>query len=210
MISVIIPVYNGEKYLGDCLASVSGKDSEIIVIDDASTDNSTSIAKKWTDKIISVPHAGPVVARNIGIQAANGEYLLFMDADDILASGAIQDMLNQIDDNDVLIGLRQDFVSDDCKTHPTQTNKKSNHGVISGCALIKKTAFDIVGLFDEDILCGDGYDWILRAQESGAKIKKSDSVFCMRRIHDSNMGRTLKDREYSDYCKIIKKHFVKK
>ena len=212
MISVIIPVFNGEKYLDECLSSIKNTGIEIIVVNDAGTDNSENIAKKYTDKIINISKSGPVVARNIGLKSANGEYIMFMDADDVLVENAIDILSQQIKGFDIVIGLRQDFISPDCVDtyKPISEQKKSSHGVISGCALLKKSAFDIVGDFDSDLMCGDGYDWLLRAEKSGIKINKIDSVVCHRRLHNSNMGRTLKNQECLDYVKIIRKHFTKK
>ena len=209
MISIIIPVYNGEKYLDECLSSLPNTGIEIIVVNDASTDKSAEIAHKYTDKVITIEHSGPVVARNIGIKNASGNYLIFMDADDILKQGAIETLQNQIGDFDGIIGRRSDFVSQDCQDVVAET-KTSSHGVIAGCAMFKKSAFDTIGLFDEELLCGDGYDWLLRAQKNGLKMKEIDDVLCMRRIHHSNMGRTMGMREKFDYAKIIKKHFVGK
>ena len=212
MISVIIPVFNGEKYLDECLSSVKNTGIEIIVVNDASTDNSINIAKKYTDKIITISKSGPVIARNTGLKSANGEYVMFMDADDVLVDNAFDILTQQIKDFDAVIGLRQDFISPDCVDNytPVSEQKKSSHGVISGCALIKKSVFDTVGDFDSDLMCGDGYDWLLRAEKSGVKINKIDSVVCRRRLHNSNMGRTLKAQECADYVKIIRKHFTKK
>lgn len=209
MISIIIPVFNGAKYLDECLSSVCGANIEIIVVNDASTDNSEQIAKKHTDKVINIEHSGPVVARNIGIQNANGDYLMFMDADDVLKDNAITILSNNIGDFDAIIGRRRDFVSPDCKDIIVET-KTSSHGVIAGCALFKKSVFAKVGSFDEDLLCGDGYEWLLRAKKYGLKIKEIDDILCMRRVHESNMGRTMEMREKSDYAKIIRKHFVGK
>ena len=209
MISVIIPVYNGAKYLSECLSSIPDKCCDIIVINDESTDNSTEIASRYTNKIVNVKHGGPVLARNIGISMATSEYVLFLDADDILTKDAINIMRQQIETNDIIIGLRQDFISPDCHDNHKET-KKSSHGVITGCALIKKNTFDKIGVFDTDLLCGDGYEWLLRAEKSDIKIKKIDDILCLRRIHDNNMGKTLKEQEYKDYCKIIRKHFVNK
>lgn len=209
MISVIIPVYNGEKYLDECLSSVQHDNVEIIVVLDGCTDNSHDIAIKYTDKIIiHETNQGPVVARNNGIKSANGDYIMLMDADDILDSQAYDILLQNITSFDGVIGLRSDFVSPECDITPE--TKTSSHGVISGCALFTKSAFERNGLFDEELLCGDGYDWLLRAEKSGLKFNKIDSILCKRRIHESNMGRRLKDRECSDYAKIIKKHFVRK
>lgn len=209
MISIIIPVFNGEKYLDECLSSLPRTDVEIIVINDDSTDESAEIAHKYTNNVINIEHSGPVVARNIGIKNASGDYLMFMDADDVLKQGAIETLQNQIDDFDGIIGRRSDFVSQDCQDIVAEP-KTSSHGVIAGCAIFKKSAFDVIGLFDEDLLCGDGYDWLLRAQKNGLKLKEIDDVLCMRRIHNSNMGRTMGMREKMDFAKIIRKHFVGK
>ena len=209
MISVIIPVFNGAKYLDECLSSVPVSDTEIIVVNDDSTDNSAEIAKKYADHVINIEHSGPVIARNMGLKNANGDYVVFMDADDVLKENAITIMKQEIGDFDVVIGLRADFVSPDCTQSNSET-KTSSHGVIAGCAMIKKSIFEQVGAFDEDLLCGDGYEWLLRAKKNNIKIKEINDVLCMRRIHDSNMGKTMGMREKTDYVKIIKKHFMGK
>lgn len=92
LISVIIPVYNVEEYLDDCLKSVSGQtydNLEIIVIDDGSTDSSGKICDFWerSDRRIHVIHkenGGLSDARNVGIQAANGDLIGFVDSDDVI------------------------------------------------------------------------------------------------------------------------------
>ena len=85
-ISVIIPVYNGEKYLAQCLDNMlcqTYKDLEIIVINDGSTDKSSEIAEKYPVKIIHhEKNSGLSVARNTGIDNATGDYIHFMDVDD--------------------------------------------------------------------------------------------------------------------------------
>ena len=207
MISFIVPVFNGEKYLDECLSSINLADSEIIVVNDGSMDASEKIAKKYTDKIVNIEHSGPVIARNIGLSHARGEYIIFMDADDILIEHATDICMKNIDGFDGVIGLRSDFISPDCPDISIQT-KSSHHGVISGCAMFRRECFDIIGKMDEELLCGDGYDWLLRAEKNGLKFNKIDNILCMRRIHNSNMGRQMAGREKSDYIKIIKKHFV--
>lgn len=93
-ISVIIPVYNVEKYLAQCLDSVLNqtfKDIEIICIDDGSTDGSVEILNKYSQsderiKLILQDHAGVSVARNVGMKVAEGEFITFVDSDDYLLS----------------------------------------------------------------------------------------------------------------------------
>ena len=89
-VSVIIPVYNAEKYLADCLDSVCGqtlRDIEIICVDDGSADGSAGILREYAAKdsrisVITQPNAGAGAARNRGMEEASGEYLAFIDADD--------------------------------------------------------------------------------------------------------------------------------
>ena len=83
--SIIIPVYNVEKYIKKCLDSVfsqSYKDYEVIVVNDGSTDKSMDIAKEYNVKIINQKNAGLSITRNNGLQIANGEYISFIDSDD--------------------------------------------------------------------------------------------------------------------------------
>ena len=89
-VSVIIPVYNVEKYLKQCLDSVVNqtlKDIEIICVNDGSTDNSLEILEEYAQKdnriiIISQENQGQSVARNIALEKATGEYVGFVDSDD--------------------------------------------------------------------------------------------------------------------------------
>lgn len=84
LVSVIIPVYNEEKYLGFCLESLKKqtyKNLEIIVVDDGSTDKSKDTANKYSVRLFEQSHSGPGNARNLGASKANGEILAFLDAD---------------------------------------------------------------------------------------------------------------------------------
>jgi glycosyltransferase involved in cell wall biosynthesis len=97
-ISVIIPVYNAEKYLRECLDSVIGQalqDIEIICVDDGSTDNSLSVLQEYAVKdarlkIVAQANQGAAAARNVGMAAAQGESLAFLDADDLYYTDALQ------------------------------------------------------------------------------------------------------------------------
>lgn len=87
LVSVVIPVYNAELYLAQCIENIqsqSYKNLEIIVVDDGSTDSSTKIAENYQVKLIRQENKGVSVARNKGLDTANGEYLHFMDVDDAI------------------------------------------------------------------------------------------------------------------------------
>ncbi|MFI3212380.1 MAG: glycosyltransferase [Eubacteriales bacterium] len=101
MISIIIPVYNGEKYIERCIMSICNqtcKDVEIILIDDGSTDNSLMVCQQLSKvySFITVIHqdnAGVSSARNRGLERANGEYITFVDIDDWLKPTILESML---------------------------------------------------------------------------------------------------------------------
>lgn len=114
-VSVIIPAYNAEKYLRECLDSVviqTLKDIEVIIINDGSVDNTLQIAQEHSSilpnfKIITTKNYGPGNARNIGLELATGEYIKFLDSDDELYNKDTLELMYHVassNDIDVLIG----------------------------------------------------------------------------------------------------------
>lgn len=102
--SIIIPVYNGEKYIKDCLDSVAAQtytNYEVILINDGSTDNSSSILNQYTDEntiIIETKNNGLSVARNIGIDNASGDYIIFIDVDDTVNNELLLHIFTALED----------------------------------------------------------------------------------------------------------------
>ena len=105
MISFIIPIYNAEQYLAQCIESIFAQrethEYEIILIDDESTDNSLAIAQAYAGKdsrviVLTQAHAGQSAARNLGLHHAKGEYIAFVDADDYLAPDWCQQHMDAI------------------------------------------------------------------------------------------------------------------
>ncbi len=102
-VSVIIPFYNVEKYLGECLDSLTRqtfRDFEVILIDDGSTDESSRIAESYADRfphcrIISKKNEGQGKARNVGLEVSCGKYIYFLDSDDYIADCALETMYAQ-------------------------------------------------------------------------------------------------------------------
>lgn len=98
--SVVIPVYNKEKYISNSIESIlqqSFDDYEIIAVDDGSTDESIKVLSSYEDeriKIVRQKNAGPSVARNHGVREADGEWILFLDADDEFLPGAFEHFYN--------------------------------------------------------------------------------------------------------------------
>ncbi|MDR2732782.1 MAG: glycosyltransferase, partial [Fibromonadaceae bacterium] len=112
LISVIIPAYNVETYIGKCLDSVLSQeygDLEVIVIDDGSTDNTSNIIANYaTDsrlKLIEQKNSGVSAARNSGIDAATGDYLAFVDSDDYLEPGMYKKLIADLNESQADIAV---------------------------------------------------------------------------------------------------------
>ncbi|WP_411954028.1 CDP-glycerol glycerophosphotransferase family protein [Alkalibacillus sp. S2W] len=111
-VSVIVPVFNTEDYVKDCIKSIQDQshyDIEIIVVDDGSVDKSMVYVKELADedpriKIVELPEqSGVGYARNVGIEYASGTYLYFVDSDDVIHHHAIKTLIDHIDEDDVII-----------------------------------------------------------------------------------------------------------
>lgn len=122
LISVIVPIYNAEHYLKDCIISIINQtiyDLEIILINDGSTDKSGEICDHFSSndrRIISIHQAnlGVSAARNKGLQVAKGKYIAFVDSDDILPKDAYENLLKLIKEDHLVIGQVQ-MISEDGK-----------------------------------------------------------------------------------------------
>ena len=111
MVSIILPVYNGEAHLEQCIRSVLAQtieDVQLILINDGSVDGTAGICDRYAaeDRRVMVIHqenAGVSAARNAGLQAATGEYIGFVDADDYIAPDMYEQVLNQLGDHDMVM-----------------------------------------------------------------------------------------------------------
>ena len=152
-LSIIIPVYNSSKYLRECLDSIARQDSEryeIICIDDGSQDDSLEILREYNNvfinyKVIHQDHRGLSIARNQGIKVARGEYIYFVDSDDIVCDNFIGNALTQAksENLDVLIFSFENF-ADDIDTYKKYEDRilrkkrtKVPKSILSGIEMMK-------------------------------------------------------------------------
>ena len=111
-VSIVVPVYNAEPYLDNCIQSLVNQtfsDIEIVLVNDGSKDKSGDVIDKWRKKdarvvCVNQENQGVTRARKNGANAASGEWVTFVDADDELPSNALELMLNDSDDYDIIIG----------------------------------------------------------------------------------------------------------
>lgn len=209
-----MPCYNAAPYIGAALDSVlkqSPAVHEIIVVDDGSTDASASAIAEFGPpvKYEYQTNQGASAARNRGIEHANGDYLAFLDADDLWPDGSLALRLEQLlqkPDLDYVFGTVEQFVSpdvDDETRNSLVCPPGAQPGRLAGCMVIRRASFDRVGPFDATLRLGESMDWIARAEEAGLSMAMLDEVVLRRRIHGSNTVLT-EARQHSDYLRALR------
>jgi glycosyltransferase involved in cell wall biosynthesis len=218
LVSVIIPVYNWEKYLEEAIQSVLNqtyRPLDVIIVDDGSTDQSSEIALKFKDKIRYVfqSQGGIGKARNRGIEAALGTYIAFLDADDLWEPTKLAEQMALFTKEPNIQMVFAQMIHFFSPELGAETRAKYHFpeniapGWIAGTLLMKKEHFLQVGLFDPCLRVGEFIEWFLRAKKQGLSMKMVDQVFLHRRIHGENT--TLKQKKnLTDYLQILRKQIV--
>jgi len=136
--SIIIPVYNIEQYIKECLDSVfnqSFKDFEVIVVNDGTKDNSMDIVKNYDVKIINQKNKGLSSARNHGVQLAKGKYILFLDSDDYLEKDTLKEIHKSLKNNPDIVRFQIQEVNEN---HKITEFKEEAFNSLSGEEAFKK------------------------------------------------------------------------
>ncbi|MGH7801949.1 MAG: glycosyltransferase family 2 protein [Thermodesulfobacteriota bacterium] len=213
LVSVIIPVYNGVRYLADAIESVLAqtyRPAEVIVVDDGSTDGSANIAKVYTSvRYYFQPNKGVGAARNSGVDLARGAFFAFLDADDIWIKDKLYSQMETFNADttlDMVFGQVEQFLSPELDENKKSTTNYSGEiipGYIAGTLLIKRESFFRAGYFATNWRVGEFIDWYTKAIEQGLKSCTIPGVVMKRRIHNDNT--VLRERNSrTDYVRILK------
>lgn len=211
LISVIIPVKNGTNYLAEALESLRRQNLnlEIIVVDDGSTDATAELARKAGCVVLQHPVSrGQVAAKNTGIAAAKGDFILFLDHDDRVRDGALQIMLEALQaapEASAVQAMVKDFRSPEIPDLPgILVRPEPFYGLFTGAILIRREVFDKIGPFSENVHTGEIIEWFSRVEAIGGKVTKLDLISTDRRIHQTNFGRTDRAEEMKNYAAILR------
>ncbi|MGI8927592.1 MAG: glycosyltransferase family 2 protein [Tepidiformaceae bacterium] len=196
-VSVVIPVYNGERFLAEAIESAcwqTHRPKETIVVDDGSTDGSAAITRAWPGvRCISQANAGLATARNTGIEAASGDFVALLDADDIWTPDKLALQLEALaaaPDAGYASSWHRDFfepgepVNSSYRTH---LGDEPSGGLPSSW-LVRRETFPRVGLFDPAFEMAEDADWHLRATDADVPPVLVREVLVLRRRHDSNLS----------------------
>lgn len=216
-VSVIVAVYNGEKYLGECLESILAQTvlpTEIIVVDDGSSDRSAVIADSFGEAVtvLRQPNGGQASAIATGLARATGSCLAFNDADDLWTPKKLEWQLAALADGpkiDMVFGLSEQFVSPELSPDlqrrfaPRETTLA---GHVLQAAVVRRRAFDRVGSVDASLQGAGFSDWLARAKLAGLVHSTVDQRVHLRRLHPDNYGRTHVDERDRNLLSVLRAH----
>jgi glycosyltransferase involved in cell wall biosynthesis len=216
LISCIVPVYNGEKYLAEAIESIVEQryePLEIIVADDGSNDGTADVAGLYAKNVcyLRQPNSGPAAARNLGLGVARGDFIGFLDADDRWHPEKLVLQMARFEaqpELDYCIGHVQNFWIPELVEEQTRFQNhriaKNLPGYTTGTLLARRDFFNMVGPFDTAISHADDTDWFLRAKERGGVIALLPDVLLYRRLHFANRSRVKAATSRDQYLHIVK------
>src|SRR5215470_4562642 len=200
LISCIIPVFNGERYLREAVDSIlqqGYRPLEIIVVDDGSRDGTAAVAASYGEQLtyLRQANAGPAAARNLGLSVARGEFIAFLDADDLWHPEKLACQMARFTarpELDLCLTHVQNFWTPELQE---QVRRFTNHplakpfpGYVAPALLARRTFFHAIGGFNADLRHGDVKDWFLRVAEQRAVVEVLPDILVHRRLHETNMS----------------------
>jgi glycosyltransferase involved in cell wall biosynthesis len=214
LVSVVIPVHDNVSHAGAAIDSVlaqSYEAVEVVIVDDGSSDGSAELVSSYGDRVNAIrqPNRGVSAARNRGVAAATGEYLAFLDADDLFPPRRCEQVaaaLTGRPDVDAVVGTMDEFLAEGIADAGSAGMRPPRRGVparVPGTLTIRRRAFDVVGGFDEALVGSEAIDWFVRAGAAGIGIDRLDTVVLERRLHGANASLTDPERLRDQYLGIV-------
>lgn len=230
LVSCVIPVHNGRDFLAEAIDSVIAQGwsrMQIIVIDDGSTDGSAEIAARYAGvEVLFQDRAGVAAARNAGLARAEGDYVAFLDADDLWLPGKLaaqmallavapapaycltwvrhqaMDRFRLAPDGD---GQAMFAGADGKPVAVTLPDPAPTPGRLMSCLLAPRVVFDRVGPISTATRTRADQDWFLRAAEAGVSELMVPEALVSRRIHGRNHSLAADSRVMDDFLTIAKR-----
>lgn len=224
-LSIIIPAYNAEAYLPQCLDSILAQEHqgcEVIVVDDGSTDGTAALLERYPDvKVIHQENRGMSTARNRGLDEARGEYILFVDSDDLLTDGALETLVAELSGEDIIAfnAKKLHDATGEQTYHPTIREPETTDGWTYFCrhrleatdihfVCIWQRAYRRQFLIDNNLRFADG---ILRAEDdlfttqamlAAKKLRTITPCLYIYRIRANSITTTVDRRRFDDSLRV--------
>ncbi|MBE6451252.1 MAG: glycosyltransferase [Alphaproteobacteria bacterium] len=221
-ISIVLPTYNGEKWLELSIQSVINqtiKNWELIIVNDCSTDNTLKIANSFAEKdsritvITNETNKKLPASLNVGFSHARGEYLTWTSDDNLYKKNALEMLSSYLDNHPEtsMVSMNEDIINEDGKTVKILDNsykyKRCAAALMNNCNvgaafMYRKSIADIVGQYDENTFCAEDYDYWCRIALAGNIDYTSDNIY-QYRCNSLSLSATKK-QQVKEKTKFIK------
>jgi glycosyltransferase involved in cell wall biosynthesis len=213
-VSFVVPVRDGARYLGECLASIRAQTVaplEVLVIDDGSSDDSAEVARSFGGAVrcLRQPHGGTSTARNRAIAEARGDLIAFLDADDLIVPQKLERQLACFAADPTLQfcdAYTRNVWSPEIPVAERVIDPRESftHGDGPKPGLIitwlcRRELFDRLGSFEPTLALGEDAEWRDRVDAADVRCETVDEVLALRRLHADNVTR----RRYDDYLRHV-------
>jgi glycosyltransferase involved in cell wall biosynthesis len=213
-ISVVIPVFNGESFLAEAIESVLAQSlpaSELMVIDDGSTDDSAGVAGRFSEvTLIRTENRGPAAARNTGVAESMGDLITFLDADDLMKPDRLERQVAALEeDPSASFALGRGELFMEPGVEPPRWVNEEMRAYMQMSLFTTRRTFELIGPFDEDLRLGDDTDWLFRAFEAGLRPALIPEPVIVRRYHGTNItndARTMREASFKLLKRRIARH----
>jgi glycosyltransferase involved in cell wall biosynthesis len=208
-VSVVIPAWNAAATIGEALESIAGQTrpaGEVILVDDGSTDATVEIARGAQPglRVVRQERAGTAAALNRGVEAARGDWLAFLDADDRWPANRLalqQGWLERDPRLEAVLGRVDAFLCRTAEPAAARRYRLPDPGAVAwltGALLVRRDAFLRVGRFAEDLVVGFAIDWFDRARAAGLRLAIPEETVLERRVRPGSLShRSVRnDRAY--------------
>ncbi len=192
--SVVMPAFDEEAFIAEALQSVLSQTytpTEVIVVDDGSTDRTREIAHGLGVRVVRQANAGPAAARNAGLALARGEDWTVFDADDVTLPDALDHLVGELERDPeigMVFGLTEAFVTPG-EPAPEHWNPIWDGGPFpwhTSAMIARRPLIELVGRFDESRRLAEDMDWIARAKAAGVRAGQVDHLTLRYRVHRAN------------------------
>jgi glycosyltransferase involved in cell wall biosynthesis len=211
-VSAVIPAYDAARYLGAAIESTLGQTAppwEVIVVDDGSRDGTAEVARRFPVRYVPQEHRGIGAARNRGLEAADGDFVGFLDADDVWAPRKLELQLRAFDAHraaDLVFGLVEQFRSPELDPETAarlRCRPDPQPGHLISAMLARRAVFEAVGPFRCDLSVGEFVDWITRAHELSVGEVLVEEIVLRRRLHATNHSAVARAHR-NDLARVMK------
>lgn len=215
-ISCVIPAYNAEAYLAESIRSVldqTVKPDEVLVVDDGSADRTRQITESCGEPVryILQDGRGPSAARNYGVRVSAGEFVSFLDADDLWHPEKLARQLACFEaEPGLMICLThvelkwEQSLDAEQKRFANHTRGRIVPGFATITMLARREALDRLGPLNSSLVCADATDWLMRARDMGLAMRVMPDALVYHRMHDSNLTRRKRQQSLDEFLAIVK------